>query len=970
MSISGIFSDIFRFRKTSVSLFIVLTFVITVYIQYIAFYISLTPPRDEPAILTESWEHLQILSSVEHPFSSHSNDFTHDYLKSTIIDIIDNVPYIKFSSDKEQNHTVFINQHNVFDKLNTDNRIIYYESSNLLVKIQGKDSKLPGILVSAHFDSVPTGYGTTDDGMGIASMLAVLKYYADLKIQPKRTIIFNFNNNEEFGLLGAEAFIKHKWFKDVDFFINLEGTGAGGQPILFRGTDKSVLDWYKFVSKPFANSIFQEGFNSGFIGSQTDYYVYEKNGLRGIDIAFYLPRSLYHTIKDNIKYTSKGSLWMMISNVLEIVNEVSNSRDTFDQDLEDSIYFDIINKWYINISLDSLFIFNVLLLVIVPIIDLILISIVSKRKTWIVSIRGWTRFPVSLLLSYYAVTITIKYFYFWNPLLVSVDYKLLMILIFSIVTLIEYSVLSFTNKIKKVHDQKLIIFLELNFLSWISLVWITYKIRNNSNTAGYCITIIYVLTSLSTIVGLIGMILRASPCYKNEVTTTTYGSSDSIGEHSEPQQQPPQYSDEDSPRIHNIGDLESTTGEVTNEESQPLLNETTIIINHQTKSSYMHDFKHKAINSLQYDWLIQFMISVPISIFLISTEGTLVLNALHQTVQESKFYDESVWQILAFVGSLLAIILSPFLHKLNIFVVLFVIGLTLRNSLLSMITPSYTEDSPMKLRFVETFNLNSNETSGNIYGREGYITDVLLDVPYIRPQDIECTLVGSWGTEMCSYEGKRPWLLSGSMKDNDISNYMNVKVLSNTNIELNTEVAIETIDKFTPLETVLEIQVRDSRLCYMTFNTSNPKISSPVKMATVFKEGNDYKKRDIKKDITIPNGMSRDADGNWIFKVMNGIDLLQLHKLAWESNGESGINKFIVKLEWLPFIYDNNMEIINNLGINIQCEWSNYDETVVVDGITHRKVENYLDLLEYTDVGIALTNLRAGIVEGITYVEV
>ena len=40
----------------------------------------------------------------------------------------------------------------------------------------------------------------TDDGMGVAGLLGVLRFVAHN--QPRRTIIFNFNNNEEFGLFG------------------------------------------------------------------------------------------------------------------------------------------------------------------------------------------------------------------------------------------------------------------------------------------------------------------------------------------------------------------------------------------------------------------------------------------------------------------------------------------------------------------------------------------------------------------------------------------------------------------------------------------------------------------------------------------------------------------------------------------------------------------------------------------------
>lgn len=80
---------------------------------------------------------------------------------------------------------------------------VYFEGNNILVKIDGKQSALEAVLFSAHFDSVSTAPGATDDGMGVATLLQLVDYFANNI--PKRTVIFNINNAEEDGLLGAHA---------------------------------------------------------------------------------------------------------------------------------------------------------------------------------------------------------------------------------------------------------------------------------------------------------------------------------------------------------------------------------------------------------------------------------------------------------------------------------------------------------------------------------------------------------------------------------------------------------------------------------------------------------------------------------------------------------------------------------------------------------------------------------------------
>ena len=83
---------------------------------------------------------------------------------------------------------------------------VYFEGNNVLVKIDGthpqyRDSG--GVLLSAHFDSVSTAPGTTDNGMGVVTSIQMVEYFA--KHRPKRTVVFNFNNAEEDYLYGAHA---------------------------------------------------------------------------------------------------------------------------------------------------------------------------------------------------------------------------------------------------------------------------------------------------------------------------------------------------------------------------------------------------------------------------------------------------------------------------------------------------------------------------------------------------------------------------------------------------------------------------------------------------------------------------------------------------------------------------------------------------------------------------------------------
>jgi acetylornithine deacetylase/succinyl-diaminopimelate desuccinylase-like protein len=59
------------------------------------------------------------------------------------------------------------------------------------------DVRKGGVLVNAHFDSVPSGYGATDDGVGVVTVLQLISYFTTPGNTPKRGVVALLNNGEE-----------------------------------------------------------------------------------------------------------------------------------------------------------------------------------------------------------------------------------------------------------------------------------------------------------------------------------------------------------------------------------------------------------------------------------------------------------------------------------------------------------------------------------------------------------------------------------------------------------------------------------------------------------------------------------------------------------------------------------------------------------------------------------------------------
>ncbi|CAO3582303.1 unnamed protein product [Absidia cylindrospora] len=242
------------------------------------------------------------------------------------------------------------------------------DSRNVIARIHGSDPELAkqSILVNAHYDSVPTSNGVTDNGIGVTVTLELLRYFVDHP--PKHSLVFLFNNMEEGGLVGGYIFTKHPWFDAVKTFINLEGAGAGGRCILVRSNTKYGVT--KFASSGshylHASPLGNDMMKSKLMKSDTDYTAFDKAGLPGLDIAFYSPRSHYHTQRDSIAYASPSSVQYMGDMTLKTLRALDNGGAMQENMYEPVVYYDILGRYVVVMSFTTYQLTHFLALILVP----------------------------------------------------------------------------------------------------------------------------------------------------------------------------------------------------------------------------------------------------------------------------------------------------------------------------------------------------------------------------------------------------------------------------------------------------------------------------------------------------------------------------------------------------------------------------------------------------------------------------
>lgn len=958
------FRSVFGYRKTTLTFLVFLTIFLSTVLSYLdrslEWSVSLPSSHHERQLLDQSWLHLQTIATNEHTYTSPGNDVVHDYILKEVYKLVSLKNYMESDNDLNNTNTVMIGA-DVFGLY----QVAYYESNNIVARINGSNPQLPALLLSAHFDSVPSSFGATDDGMGIASLLGVLSHYAHNDTQqPQRTIIFNFNNNEEFGLYGAHAFLNHPWSLQVNYFLNLEGTGAGGKAVLFRGTDYGTVKFYNNVRYPFATSSFQQGFNNKLIHSDTDYTVYkDKGNLRGIDVAFYRPRDFYHTAEDNLRNINNKSLWHMLSTALDYTEAIVSGRiDLDDEDSSgsssgssnsDFASFSSFHNMFFAIPIGQLIVVNIVLLVVTPLVAIPLLFFIGHfKKQWNFNFANAIKLPLSFIFSSVVLNfLTDIVIIPMNPFLINNSEGTLIAALFSLFLLVNYGFLNGFNFVFKsfkghFHDEKLISLLETSLLFWVALLFTTYKLSNNKigddHTGEHIITALFVVQAVGVLFGLLGWMFKRS--HKKAPSS--------------PENQPLLNREHENQNDSQYG----TNGEEDHEHSGA--ESSSMSLSSQNSSNC----EEEQPKSFSYDWLIQFLIVAPLSSLIIFNTGFLVLEGSRKAIQESLFSQNMVYLLLQSFIVAWTIPFLPFVFKLNrIIVVVLIIGLLQGLFVVNTRSP-FDRENPLKLRFLQTVDLDAKPVTSDVgvFGRDiDIIKDILNDLPSVKKNHghVKKETLGD-GILRYSFPGILPRVQSNVSNPHD---YVDVKVLRNSSSGANAPFGL--------FQGELEIRAPKNRNCKINFNVTDSltkimgndeKKKSPVKTFIVYNDGHD---KGFSVERT-PEGFSRDSKGNYVFKDSEGIDEVFLNKLDWDKT-------YHVAFQWVPEFFelandaDESEVNVRKLGVKVECYWSDLAPLATGNnGGVEERIPAYEEVLKFTPNYVSWANRDRGLVSVRKFVEV
>jgi len=226
-----------------------------------------------------------------------------------------------------------------------------YPLENLTAALPGTSGS--SLLLVSHYDSSPKkrtaeldgSRGAADDGYGVATMLELAQVLSASKEPRRNGVRFLFTDAEETGLLGARAELERNpgLYRDVNLVVNLEARGVRGPAVMFETgrNNLATIRLFRRARWPFGYSFAPEVYRR--MPNGTDFTVFSRAGLPGMNFAVLDDLSFYHTPRDTPANVSMASLQHYGEQVLPMVRAYASDPGCAGKEAfasrEDMVYF-------------------------------------------------------------------------------------------------------------------------------------------------------------------------------------------------------------------------------------------------------------------------------------------------------------------------------------------------------------------------------------------------------------------------------------------------------------------------------------------------------------------------------------------------------------------------------------------------------------------------------------------------------
>jgi hypothetical protein len=154
-------------------------------------------------------------------------------------DVTDNLPTLVMAAE-HYNRIVRLIEHEIPVKLQFEIKTSFddVEAFNVIAEIPGHAKKDEVVMVGGHFDSWHYGTGATDNGVGSAIAMEVVRTLKALNLNMDRTVRMALWGGEEQGLLGSRAYVKAHFADSTTMKPTAEHEKVAGYWNVDNGTGK------------------------------------------------------------------------------------------------------------------------------------------------------------------------------------------------------------------------------------------------------------------------------------------------------------------------------------------------------------------------------------------------------------------------------------------------------------------------------------------------------------------------------------------------------------------------------------------------------------------------------------------------------------------------------------------------------------------------------------------------------------
>jgi hypothetical protein len=299
--------------------------------------LRLAPPtdaRDFP--VDKALEHLRVIAREPHPYGSPANRAVREYIEAQLT---------SFGLEVQAQS----------DKVRVGRSGIFVQPINILARVRGTNRDAAAgrcaLMLACHYDSARLAPGAADDGAAAAALLEVARIMARSP-PPRNDVIFIFSDAEEVagGMPGARAFVEHHpWSGEVAVVLNFEARGTTGPAIMFEtsaGNAWLVEQYARFAPHPVTTSLAYDAYKR--MPNDTDFTVYKRAGMAGMNFAFIGGYHRYHTPEDSVENLSRGSLTHHGFTALRLGKALANADLARGASTGDAVYFDLLGSFVVH----------------------------------------------------------------------------------------------------------------------------------------------------------------------------------------------------------------------------------------------------------------------------------------------------------------------------------------------------------------------------------------------------------------------------------------------------------------------------------------------------------------------------------------------------------------------------------------------------------------------------------------------